>query len=60
MANPKRRTSHSRKNSRRSHDFLTAAAAGKCSNCGAIRQPHRVCADCGYYGDKQVAAAVED
>lgn len=60
MASPKRRTSHTRKNSRRSHHALAASAVANCSNCGALRQPHRVCADCGYYGDKQVAPAAED
>jgi len=59
MASPKRRTSVKRKNSRRAHDALTVTAAGTCGNCGALRQPHRVCADCGYYGDKQVAPAAE-
>lgn len=28
--------------------------AGKCSNCGEPRMPHRVCMSCGQYGDKQV------
>lgn len=60
MASPKRRTSARRKNNRRAHDGLTASAVGTCSNCGELRQPHRVCGSCGFYGDKQVAVASED
>lgn len=25
-----------------------------CPSCGAARRPHRVCAKCGKYGDRQV------
>ena len=60
MASPKRRTSHSRKNKRRSHDSISAMTVGNCSNCGATRRPHRVCEDCGFYGEKQVAVGAED
>lgn len=59
MANPKRRTSHARKNKRRSHHALSAAASSECSNCGALRRPHRVCDSCGWY-DGKVAVQVED
>ncbi|QTD53930.1 50S ribosomal protein L32 [Sulfidibacter corallicola] len=60
MANPKRRTSHSRQGKRRSHHALTASATTTCSNCGAIARPHRVCSSCGWYGGKQVAAVEEE
>lgn len=60
MANPKRRTSTRRKNQRRAHDYLTAGPVGKCSNCGATRQPHRICGECGFYGDTQVAPAADN
>ena len=60
MAVPKRRTSVKRKNSRRAHHALNATASSSCSNCGALRRPHRVCDSCGWYGDKQVAPASED
>lgn len=59
MAVPKRRTSVSRKNKRRSHDAISVVATSNCSNCGATRRPHRVCDECGYYGDKQVAVGKE-
>ena len=60
MAVPKRRTSVSRRNKRRSHHALSAMASNSCSNCGALRRPHRVCESCGYYNGKQVAAGQED
>ena len=31
----------------------------KCSHCGALMEPHRVCKTCGYYQNKSVVA-VED
>lgn len=49
MAVPKRKTSKSRKNLRRSHHGLAEPARARCSQCGATRLPHRVCAECGTY-----------
>ena len=60
MASPKRRTSKRRKNNRRSHHALSATTVAKCSNCGAVRRPHRVCESCGFYGTAQVADGAED
>ncbi len=54
MATPKRKTSTSRRDMRRSHDALKAPAMTKCSNCGELKQPHCVCGTCGFYGKKQV------
>ncbi|MBZ5526461.1 MAG: 50S ribosomal protein L32 [Acidobacteriia bacterium] len=55
MPNPKRRHSHQRKNKRRSHDFLEApASGGTCPNCHEVKQPHRVCPQCGHYKGRQV------
>lgn len=49
MAVPKRKTSKSRKNLRRSHHALAAPAQAKCAQCGEPRTPHRVCRACGFY-----------
>lgn len=38
---------------RRSHHALVAARATKCE-CGALRIPHRACAQCGRYNGKVV------
>ena len=54
MAVPKKRTSKSRKRMRRSHLALRAPGLSTCSQCGATRQPHRVCPECGWYRDRQV------
>jgi large subunit ribosomal protein L32 len=53
MAVPKRRTSKSRKNKRRTHDRADIMAHQACPRCGDPRRPHRVCAGCGYYGDRK-------
>ncbi|PIE02908.1 MAG: 50S ribosomal protein L32 [Acidobacteria bacterium] len=60
MANPKRRTSKRRRDQRRSHHALPVTHSIECPNCGAPRRPHRVCDDCGWYGDKQVAEARDE
>jgi len=49
MAVPKRKTSKTRKNWRRSHHALPLPGRANCPNCGASRLPHRVCASCGHY-----------
>jgi large subunit ribosomal protein L32 len=59
MPNPKRRHSKARRDQRRAHDALSRPATSLCSNCGEAKQPHRACADCGYYNGRQVIAARE-
>ncbi len=54
MPNPKRRHSKSRRNKRRSHDFLTARSTSECPNCHETKLPHRVCPHCGYYRGREV------
>jgi large subunit ribosomal protein L32 len=60
MANPKRRASHRRKNTRRSHHALPANAVGECPNCGALRRPHRVCGTCGFYNGRAAIPVDEE
>ena len=57
MAVPKRKTSPSRRNMRRSHHALTAAAHADCPNCGEPKRPHHVCGSCGHYADREVVKA---
>ena len=59
MAVPKRKVSPSRRNQRRSHDALTAAAYEECPNCGELKRPHHVCESCGYYKGREVVAGVD-
>ena len=54
MAVPKRRTSKSKKNMRRSHHGLSAPATIQCPDCDARVLPHRVCGKCGYYRGRNV------
>lgn len=57
MANPKKKHTPSRRDSRRSANFkLEMGALSRCSQCGAARPPHRVCAACGHYGNVLVSA----
>ena len=56
MANPKRKHSRSRRDTRRSQWKLTAETLAKCSNCGALKIPHHVCPSCGFYNEKLVVA----
>jgi large subunit ribosomal protein L32 len=60
MALPKRRTSKARKRKRRTHWKLTAPNSGnRCSHCGAAARPHRVCPECGHYGERRVIQDTE-
>jgi large subunit ribosomal protein L32 len=59
MQAPKRRTSHSKKNMRRSHDALSAVNPASCPSCGEPIMPHRACKRCGTYRGRQVAQASE-
>lgn len=54
MPNPKRRRSKSRQRKHRAHFKLAVPNLGKCQRCGQPKLPHRVCPNCGYYGERQV------
>lgn len=55
MAVPKRKLSKARKNKRRSNVWkMNAPAFSKCTQCGELKVPHRVCGNCGYYDGRQV------
>lgn len=61
MAVPKKKTSKSRRNMRRSHDRLTTTIHfSECENCGNIRLPHHVCSNCGWYGKVKVTSVKQD
>lgn len=57
MAVPKRRTSRSRKGMRRSHHHLHPMDIRYCRNCEQPVLPHHVCANCGWYQDREVVPA---
>ena len=55
MAVPKRKTSKARRDKRRASNIkMTAPNVIKCPQCHEAKMPHRVCGECGYYGDKEV------
>jgi len=56
MAVPKKKTSQSRRNMRRSHHALKPVNSNECSNCGSRKLPHHVCTSCGHYNGRQVFA----
>ena len=56
MAVQQRRVSKTRKNKRRTHYKLVAPTLVKCSKCGALMMPHRVCKKCGSYNKKEIIA----
>lgn len=58
MAVPKKKTSKSRRNMRRSHHALTAVNVVECPNCGDLKRPHHVCSSCGYYDGREVVSTV--
>ena len=60
MAVPKKKTSKSRRNMRRSHHALKPATYTECSNCGEMKRPHHVCAACGYYDGREVVAVATE
>lgn len=57
MPTPKKKTSRSRRDMRRAHDFLTPPASQNCPNCGGLSRPHHVCASCGYYKGREIVTA---
>lgn len=54
MAVPFRKISKTRKRMRRTHYVATSNTTTKCSNCGAVIRPHRVCTECGFYKGTKV------
>ena len=57
MAVPKRKTSKSVRNMRRSHHALKPASRAECPNCGELKRPHHVCPACGHYDGREVKPA---
>ena len=54
MAQPKKKTSHSKQGHRRHHWKAKAPTLTVCSRCRAPRLTHNACGNCGYYRGRQV------
>ncbi len=57
MAVPKRKTSKSVRNMRRSHHALGGTNTVECKNCGEPKLQHNVCAACGHYDGRAVVTS---
>ncbi len=55
MAVPKGKVSRARRDKRRSSVWkLQAPTLTKCTQCGELTMPHKVCSNCGFYKGKEV------
>jgi len=54
MAVPKRKTSKSKRNKRRTHQKIAAPNLTRCPQCGEARLPHHACPSCGTYKGRTV------
>ena len=59
MAVPKRKTTPSKRNMRRSHDGLRNQNSVECPNCGELKLSHHICQSCGYYNKKLIIRSKE-
>ena len=56
MAVPKRKTTPSKRNMRRSHHALTPTKFQECPNCGELKLPHNMCQACGHYNGREIVS----
>ena len=60
MAVPKRKTSKSKRDMRRTHQKTSAPNTVACPQCGESKLPHHACPSCGTYKGKDVMGTDED
>ncbi|OQY56998.1 MAG: 50S ribosomal protein L32 [Desulfobacteraceae bacterium 4572_88] len=54
MAVPKRKTSKSKRDKRRTHQKITGPGLSTCSQCSELKLPHHMCPSCGTYKGRTV------
>lgn len=55
MPVPKQKQGRIRTHNRRSANMkIYAPSRSTCPRCGAVKLPHHVCPNCGYYKDREV------
>ncbi len=60
MACPKGKCSKGRRDRRRANWKMHPATLVRCSKCGALMVPHRVCKACGSYNKREVIRQTEE
>ena len=60
MAVPKRKTSKSKRDKRRTHKKIEAPNTATCPQCGEAVLPHHACPSCGTYKGRNVIEGEED
>ena len=60
MALPKRKTSKSRRDKRRTHQKVSAPNLSSCPQCGEAVLPHHACPSCGTYKGRMVTEPKEE
>jgi large subunit ribosomal protein L32 len=53
VAVPKGKTNRAKRDARRAHWKGSPPTYSECPQCRRPKLPHRVCANCGYYGGRQ-------
>ncbi len=54
MAVPKRKTSKSKRDKRRTHQKITGPGLSTCPQCSELKLPHHMCPSCGTYKGRTV------
>ncbi len=60
MAVPKSRSTKSKRNNRRMHQFLENPPLTDCQTCGEKVRRHHMCKNCGHYKGEQVVDVMEE
>lgn len=60
MAVPKRKTSKSKRDMRRTHKKTAAPSVTTCAQCGEPKLPHHLCMSCGSYKGRTLMETEED
>lgn len=60
MAVPKRKTSRTNRDKRRTHDGIKLLNIVECPRCHSKKIAHHVCSECGYYKNNEVIPQEKD
>ena len=56
---PKNKTSKARRDKRRANWKMSAPNLVRCSKCGELMMPHRVCKACGSYNKRETSLRID-